>query len=97
MAKGFKSLRRAVLTVPNALSAIRILLMPVLLLIAARGSEVWFLSVLAFSLLTDALDGFFARLLRQTSELGVKLDSWGDLLTYFTMVIGHGAVQPHGG
>jgi len=94
LAKGFTSLRGSVFTVPNALSAIRILLMPVLLVIAARGSEVWFLSVLAFSLLTDALDGFFARLLGQTSELGVKLDSWGDLLTYFTMIIGLWVLWP---
>lgn len=78
----------SIYTLPNALSATRIALMPVLLVLAYRGYEVYFLSLLAFSLLTDGLDGYFARLLNQTSELGVKLDSWGDLLTYFTMATG---------
>ena len=77
-----------IFTLPNALSATRIVLMPVLLALAYRGQEGYYLVLLAFSLVTDALDGFFARLLHQTSELGVKLDSWGDLLTYFTMVAG---------
>ena len=87
--------KQTLFTVPNMLSATRILLMPVLLVLAARGEREWFLGVLAFSLFTDALDGFFARLLRQTSELGVKLDSWGDLLTYFTMVLGLWLLWPH--
>jgi CDP-diacylglycerol---glycerol-3-phosphate 3-phosphatidyltransferase len=78
----------SIYTLPNALSATRIALMPVLLVLAHQGYDVYFLSLLAFSLLTDGLDGYFARLLHQTSELGVKLDSWGDLLTYFTMATG---------
>lgn len=78
----------SIYTLPNALSATRIALMPVLLVLAQQGYEVYFLSLLAFSLLTDGLDGYFARLFHQTSELGVKLDSWGDLLTYFTMATG---------
>jgi CDP-diacylglycerol--glycerol-3-phosphate 3-phosphatidyltransferase len=76
------------LTLPNILSGCRIVLMPVLLALAANGHQGYFLGLLAFALLTDALDGFFARLLHQTSDLGVKLDSWGDLLTYFTMAMG---------
>ncbi len=78
----------SIYTLPNALSVTRIALMPVLLVLAWRGYEIYFLALLAFSLLTDGLDGFFARLFHQTSELGVKLDSWGDLLTYFTMAAG---------
>jgi CDP-diacylglycerol---glycerol-3-phosphate 3-phosphatidyltransferase len=75
-------------TIPNILSASRIGLAPVLVLLAAQGHEQTFLILLAISLLTDAVDGYLARRLHQTSELGVKLDSWGDLLTYITMVAG---------
>lgn len=78
----------SIVTLPNALSAVRIVLIPVQLAFAAMGYAELFLVVLALCLVTDALDGFFARLLNQTSELGVKLDSWGDLGTYFTMVFG---------
>ena len=76
------------LTVPNILSGGRIVLAPVLVAIAAAGHEGLFLGLLAVSLLSDAVDGSLARLLRQTSDLGVKLDSWGDLLTYITMILG---------
>lgn len=88
MVEKIMPLKSRLITLPNMLSSLRILLMPVLLLLAAEGYKIWFLGLLAFSLFTDVLDGFFARLLRQTSELGVKLDSWGDLLTYFTMMLG---------
>lgn len=86
---------RGPLNVPNALSAIRILLAPVLIALAALDYEKTFLILLAISLATDALDGYLARLLNQTSELGVKLDSWGDLLTYFTMMAGLYLIWPH--
>jgi CDP-diacylglycerol--glycerol-3-phosphate 3-phosphatidyltransferase len=71
-----------VLNLPNLLSALRIALVPVLLVLAWQGHPRLFLGTLAFSLSTDVLDGFFARRLRQCSPLGTKLDSWGDLLTY---------------
>lgn len=77
-----------ILTLPNALSASRIVLAPVLLVLAAKGHANYFLGLLAFSLFTDAIDGYLARLLHQTSNLGVRLDSWGDLLNYITMGLG---------
>src|SRR5690606_24621004 len=51
------------MAVPYALSGLRILLVPVLLLCAWHQQQVLFLSVLALSLLSDAFDGYFARLL----------------------------------
>lgn len=83
------------INVPNALSASRIVLAPLLIILAARDFEKTFLALLALSLATDALDGYLARLLNQTSELGVKLDSWGDLLTYITMTAGLYLLWPH--
>jgi len=71
-----------VINLPNVLSALRIALVPVLLVLAWQGQQKLFLATLALSLSTDVLDGFAARRLRQCSTLGTKLDSWGDLLTY---------------
>lgn len=79
---------KQVVNIPNILSGTRILLVPVLLTLADRQLEFWFLSLLAVSLATDAVDGYLARKLNQTSELGAKLDSWGDALTYGAMVLG---------
>src|SRR5262245_24303479 len=74
-------------TLPNALSASRIGLAPVLLALAWHGEHRWFLWCLTLSLLTDIADGKIARWRGQTSELGAKLDSWGDLLTYMAVPV----------
>jgi CDP-diacylglycerol--glycerol-3-phosphate 3-phosphatidyltransferase len=76
------------INIPNVLSGTRILLAPVLLALADQQLEAWFLSLLAVSLATDAVDGYLARKLNQTSDLGARLDSWGDALTYGAMVLG---------
>ncbi len=74
--------------IPNCLSASRLVLVPVLLLFAYYGQGDVFLFLLAGSLLTDGLDGYLARRWNQTSELGARLDSWGDLFTYMAMLLG---------
>jgi len=74
--------------IPNCLSASRLVLVPVLLYLAYHGQSNPFLILLAASLLTDGLDGYLARRWNQCSELGVKLDSWGDLFTYGAMLFG---------
>jgi CDP-diacylglycerol--glycerol-3-phosphate 3-phosphatidyltransferase len=67
---------------PNFLSGLRIALVPVLLWLAWAGHPTAFLVSFAFSLSTDLLDGYLARRMRSGSDLGAKLDSWGDLATY---------------
>lgn len=79
---------KKLITIPNLLSGLRIALVPVLLYVAMEQMQLVFLAVLAVSLLSDALDGYFARLLDQATDLGAKLDSWGDLLTYGAMIAG---------
>lgn len=78
---------RTDLNLPNALSVLRLLLTPVLLWLASHDQPDAFLAVLVFALATDALDGYLARRFNQTSALGAKLDSWGDLSIYATMVV----------
>ncbi len=79
---------KSLFNIPNCLSASRLVLAPVLLYLAYYGHGDIFLILLAASLLTDGLDGYLARRWDQCSELGVKLDSWGDLFTYGAMLFG---------
>lgn len=72
--------RGAVLTVPNLISAVRLLLVPVFALLLLQGQDLWALGVLAFSGLTDWLDGTLARALHQQSRLGELLDPAADRL-----------------
>ena len=66
----------------NALSTLRLVLAPVLVLLAWRGMLGPFTWTFAVSLLTDILDGKVARWLNQQSKLGAVLDSAADLATY---------------
>ena len=70
---------------PNLLSCFRLLLVPVLLALAWSGCSKLFVVALILSLLTDAVDGFFARRFNAASRLGAKLDSWADLATYLAL------------
>lgn len=73
------------LTVPNLLSGLRLVLAPVLLYLAWSGQERIFLAALTASLLSDLVDGWIARRLGQATALGTLLDSYGDLATYTTV------------
>lgn len=70
-----------VLTVPNGLSLLRLLGVPLFLwLVLGPHADGWAFVVLAVSAATDYLDGFLARLLGQTSKLGTLLDPAADRL-----------------
>lgn len=69
-----------VLTLPNAISAVRLLLVPVFAVLLMRGEDAWALAVLAFSGATDWLDGMLARRLGQQTRLGELLDPSADRL-----------------
>lgn len=75
-------------SIPNLLSLLRLILVPLLIGLAMYEQAQLFLLLLAVSLVSDVLDGYVARKLQQTSELGAKLDSWGDILTYGAMIFG---------
>lgn len=70
-----------VLTVPNALSAVRLALIPVFVyaLLGAHANG-WAVGILMFSGASDWADGKIARLLDQSSRLGVLLDPAVDRL-----------------
>ena len=63
---------------PNLLSALRIVAVPVLLALAWNGERGAFFVVFGLGLLTDVLDGPLARRLGVATGLGARLDQWGD-------------------
>jgi CDP-diacylglycerol--glycerol-3-phosphate 3-phosphatidyltransferase len=73
--------------IPNLLSLYRIGSAPFLLLSAYMGSETFFFIFFLSMLLSDALDGLVARILNQTSALGARLDSYGDIATYLSVPV----------
>ncbi|WP_243546521.1 CDP-alcohol phosphatidyltransferase family protein [Pseudodesulfovibrio tunisiensis] len=79
--------RDSIWTVPNLLTASRILLTPAF--VVAYTSERFYLAWALFAIagLTDALDGFLARLLRQRSQLGAMLDPLADKTLLVTSFI----------
>src|SRR3981189_557816 len=89
MAGAASDVRGRVLTVPNALSVLRLVLVPVflylLLVIDARG---WAVGVLMFSGFSDWADGKIARMVaNQSSRLGELLDPAVDRIYMVTVPV----------
>jgi cardiolipin synthase len=76
------------LTVPNVLSLIRLLLIPVFLVLLVVGEYGFALLTLVVSSVTDFVDGYVARRFNQVSRLGQLLDPAVDRLFIFSTLIG---------
>lgn len=79
-------------TVPNLLSVLRILLIPVFAWLYLTGGEdqnrqYWAFAVLLLSGITDCVDGFIARKYNQISDFGKILDPVADKLTQLAVII----------
>ena len=70
-----------VLTVPNAMSVLRILLAPIFAAFYLKGHLPAAVITLAASGVTDMLDGLIARRFNQITDLGKMLDPLADKLT----------------
>ena len=80
-----------VFTIPNALSFVRLLLVPVFLwLVMGPKWDELALVVLMVSGITDYLDGKLARSLNQSSKIGAILDPVADRFFILAVVIGLG-------
>lgn len=79
---------RSELTIPNALSILRLLLVPVFLILLLQESNIAALLVLIFASASDWFDGFLARKLNQVTKLGARLDPAADRLYIFATLIG---------
>ena len=76
------------LNLPNLLSFLRILLVPVFLWLIVVGQSILAIGVLAFSSATDYLDGWLARRWNQQTRLGQLLDPAADRLYIFATLLG---------
>jgi cardiolipin synthase len=83
-----------ILTVPNALSFLRILLITPFMIFFLNGNYIWAASMIIISGLTDCVDGFLARKLHQVSEFGKLLDPVADKLTLLAVGVGICIVAP---
>jgi len=77
-----------ILNIPNLITIYRLLAFPFILYFAITGKESLFAIFLVINLLTDALDGFIARRFMMETEIGAKLDSFADNLTYLLVFLG---------
>ena len=80
--------KNKILTVPNALSLLRILLVPVFMyLYIGRQNTLWTAIVLIISCASDVIDGPIARKYNQVSDVGKALDPIGDKLTQIGLMV----------
>lgn len=82
-----KDLFKGCWTIPNLLSVIRILLIPVFAYLFYNDEKIWAVVILAISGLSDTFDGQIARKFNQISDLGKVLDPVADKLTQIAIAI----------
>lgn len=82
-----KDLFKGCWTVPNLLSFLRIVMVPIFAVLFLKGEFLWAMFVLALSGLSDFFDGKIARRFNQISALGKILDPIADKLTQITLAV----------
>ena len=81
------------LTIPNCISASRLLAAPVLVVLAYWDQEMLFLGIALLLLLTDWVDGRIARAFGQETTFGARLDAFSDVTIYLCVTIGIGILR----
>ena len=83
--------RQQILSLPNGLTAIRVLAIPFILILLynpERSYQIMTAVVFLLAAVTDTLDGYFARKRRMVTTLGKFLDPMADKLLIVTALIG---------
>ena len=75
------------MNVPNSITLVRIFLVPVMLYFLLEGQDFPALIVFIVASISDGLDGFMAKLLKQQTRLGAFLDPIADKLLLSTAFI----------
>ncbi|MEY4349484.1 MAG: hypothetical protein RL719_781 [Actinomycetota bacterium] len=83
-----KTFREELMTVPNMLSILRLILVPVFLVLLLSNNSAWALITLVIASATDYLDGLLARVLNQQTRLGQLLDPAADRLYILATLVG---------
>ncbi len=76
-----------VITIPNILTFLRIALIPVFAILLVYNREGWALVVFTIAGVSDGVDGFIARRMKQESELGTIIDPIADKLLMTTAFV----------
>ena len=74
-------------TIPNVLTIIRIILIPVFTILFFKGHKMASLAVFCAASLTDMLDGYLARKLNQITDFGKLFDPLADKLMVITAMV----------
>ncbi len=77
-----------IFTIPNVISFLRLLMVPVVAVLIFQGQYMWAVVVLALAGISDWVDGRIARAFNQTSKLGTFLDPSADRLFIAVTTIG---------
>lgn len=73
-----KNADERIVTVPNFISVVRILLIPVFCVLIFQQKNIAAFVIFVIACASDGIDGFIARHFNQTSELGKILDPIAD-------------------
>lgn len=90
MKEKIRKLFSNVWTIPNVLTMIRLILVPVFAAVYVSGHPKWALAVYCTASLTDLLDGYLARKLNQITDFGKLFDPLADKLMVLTALICQG-------
>jgi CDP-diacylglycerol--glycerol-3-phosphate 3-phosphatidyltransferase len=77
-------------TIPNVLTILRMLLIPVFVVLFFKGYKMAALAVFCAASLTDMLDGYLARKLNQITDFGKLFDPLADKLMVLTAMVCQG-------
>ena len=80
-------------TVPNFISLLRIISIPLIAMLVSHHRMVTALVVLALSAIYDGLDGLIARSFNQVSKIGQILDPIADRLLIFCSILALGVAN----
>ena len=73
--------------IPNALSLLRLALIPAFAVLYLNGLVEWAIVTLVVSGLSDAVDGYIARRFNQITDIGKLLDPLADKVTQFVVLV----------
>lgn len=75
------------MNIPNSITLVRIILVPVMLYFMIEGQDMAALMIFAIAAISDGLDGLVAKILKQQTRLGAFLDPIADKLLLGTAFI----------
>ena len=90
MKEKIRKLFSNVWTIPNVLTIIRMLLIPVFVVLFFKGHKIASLAVFIAASLTDMLDGYLARKLNQITDFGKLFDPLADKLMVLSAMVCQG-------